>query len=126
MGSIVSKWPPESRSVIVVTPCPAPMMEMPIPLGTVIPLVQVQEPAGILMVSPLTAVCLGPLIIAFTSDRLQDAAVKVPCAFADGARRSSKTKKKTTKRLTSIFILPAFPIRYRTLSPEFYGAQKQQ
>jgi hypothetical protein len=57
---------------------PLPMMEIPIPLRTVIPLVQVQDPAGIIMMSPSTAVCVRPLMTAFTSDLLHDAAVKVP------------------------------------------------
>jgi len=77
---------------------PAPIMVMPIPLGTEIPFVQVQEPAGILMMSPLPAVCVGPLMTAFTSDRLQDAAVKVPCAFAKGARKNNKAKKRPAKK----------------------------
>jgi hypothetical protein len=53
------------------------MIEMPIPAGTVIPAVQVQVPAGILIVSPSAAVCVGPLITAFTSLWLQLAAVNV-------------------------------------------------
>src|SRR6266478_4139286 len=53
---------------------PAPMMEMPTP-EILMPEVQVQEPDGILIVSPLTALCVGPLITAFTSLSLQEAAV---------------------------------------------------
>src|SRR6267378_4085703 len=125
MGAIENRFPLESWSVIVVTPCPAPIMEMPIPLGTVMPLVQVHEPAGMLIVSPLTAVCVGPLMMAFTADWLQDAAVKVPCAFAKDGRKSNKATKTTTKKLASSFILRAFPISYRTLSPRIHLAQKQ-
>jgi hypothetical protein len=47
---------------------PLPMMVIPIPLGTVIPDVHVQDPAGMLIVSPLTALCVGPLMTAFTAD----------------------------------------------------------
>jgi hypothetical protein len=58
---------PVKLTVIVVLPDPAPMMEMPILLGTVTPLVQVQEPDGMLMMSPSTAACVGPLMTAFTA-----------------------------------------------------------
>jgi hypothetical protein len=54
---------------------PLPEIVMPILLGTTIPEVQVQEPDGILMVSPSTAICIGPLITAFTSLWLHEAAV---------------------------------------------------
>jgi hypothetical protein len=50
-------------------------MVIPMPLGTVIPEVQVHDPAGMMIVSPSTAVCIGPLMTAFTSIWLQDAAV---------------------------------------------------
>jgi hypothetical protein len=50
-------------------------MVMPMPLGTVTPVVQVHVPEGRLIVSPLTAVCVGPLITAFTALWLQEAAV---------------------------------------------------
>ena len=46
---------------------PSPMMVIPMPLGTVSPVLQVQEPDGILITSPLTALCVGPLMTAFTS-----------------------------------------------------------
>ncbi len=45
---------------------PLPWMVMPIPLGTVIPDDQVHDPAGIFIVSPSTATCVGPLMTAFT------------------------------------------------------------
>lgn len=46
---------------------PLPRMAIPTPLGAVMPVVQVHDPAGILIVSPFTAVCVGPLMTAFTS-----------------------------------------------------------
>jgi len=82
-GDILIKLPDESSSVITVPIAqeelapvvvavelgvPLPMIVIPILLGTVIPVVQVHEPLGILMVSPLIAVCVGPLITAFTSE----------------------------------------------------------
>jgi len=54
---------------------PAPTIEIPMLLGTVIPVVQVHDPAGILIVSPSTAVCVGPLITALTALWLHEAAV---------------------------------------------------
>src|SRR5579859_3881441 len=108
---------PAPNVLVPVFGVPEPMMEIPIPLGTVIPLVHAHEPAGIWIVSPSTALCMGPLMTAFTFDWLQEAAVKVPCAFAEGARKSTDAKNKTIKKLTNRFILSAFPIRYRTLSP---------
>jgi hypothetical protein len=62
---------------------PVPVISMPLPL-IVIPVVHVHgEPAGgIMIVSPFTAVWVGPLITAFTSERLHEAAVNVPCAWA--------------------------------------------
>ena len=68
-------WPPVRMVLTVPAPellgllfgVPLPMIDIPIPLGTVTPPVQVQDPAGILMVSPSTALCVGPLITAFTS-----------------------------------------------------------
>jgi|SRR6516162_4460739 hypothetical protein len=62
---------------------PAPMIVIPIPAGTLMPEAQVHEPAGILITSPSTAVCVGPFITAFTSLLLQVAAVCVAaCAVA--------------------------------------------
>lgn len=62
---------------------PVPVMSIPLPL-IVIPEVHVQgEPVGgMTIVSPFTAVWVGPLMTAFTSARLHEAAVKVPCACA--------------------------------------------
>jgi hypothetical protein len=54
---------------------PLPAIVMPILEGTTMPEAQVQFPAGILTVSPSTAVCVGPLMTAFTLFRLQSAAV---------------------------------------------------
>src|ERR1700722_9313162 len=54
---------------------PLPMIEIPIPAGTVSPFIHVQEPAGMLMMSPSSATCVGPLTTALTSDWLQEAAV---------------------------------------------------
>jgi hypothetical protein len=61
---------------------PLPRIATPMPLGTVRPLVQVQEPEGILIMSPFTAVCVlgvhvpDPLLMhALTSLKLQEAAV---------------------------------------------------
>ena len=53
--------------MIVVLAEPAPMIEMPIPGGTVIPVFHVHVPAGMLMISPFAAVWIGPLMTAFTS-----------------------------------------------------------
>jgi hypothetical protein len=54
---------------------PLPAMVIPILLGTFTPEVQEQLPAGMLMVSPSMAVCVGPLMTAFTSLCLHEAAV---------------------------------------------------
>jgi Mn2+/Fe2+ NRAMP family transporter len=42
---------------------PVPVIVIPLLLGTEIPPVQVQEPAGIIIVSPSAATCTGPLTI---------------------------------------------------------------
>ena len=47
---------------------PVPMIVIPMPPGTTMPLVQMQVPDGITIVSPLTALCVEPLMTAFTSD----------------------------------------------------------
>jgi hypothetical protein len=67
----------EDAPVVLAPLCgvPVPLMVMPMPLGTVTPVVQVHVPEGRLIVSPLTAVCVGPLITAFTALWLQEAAV---------------------------------------------------
>jgi hypothetical protein len=57
---------------------PVPFIVMPIPLGIVIPPLQVHAPDGITIVSPSTAVWIGPLTILFTSVRLHVAAVNIP------------------------------------------------
>src|SRR6266568_5603029 len=87
---------------------PAPMMLIPMPEGTTMPVVQVQVPAGMLIVSPSTAVCVGPLMTAFTSVRLQVAAVNVPCALADDAIKHN------IARTRNFFILPPAPLRLGT------------
>jgi hypothetical protein len=74
---------------------PLPMMVIPMLLGNVIPLVQVQVPDGILIKSPLTAACVGPLMTAFTSIWLQDAAVYVPCAHNGAASAPKRNVIKT-------------------------------
>lgn len=84
---------------------PFPIMVIPTPLGTLIPEVQVQEPGGMLMVSPLTAVCVGPLMMAFTSDQLQDAAVWVPCAFTQGAKKRKMINEADREKNTCLLIL---------------------
>jgi hypothetical protein len=73
-------------------------MSMPT-LEIVIPEVQVQgEPvAGMMIVSPFTALCVGPLMTAFTSDWLHEAAVKVPCARHNEA--PNKTKVNMAKKI---------------------------
>ena len=55
---------------------PVPVMSIPTP-EIVIPEVHVHgEPVvGMMIVSPFTAVCVGPLMTAFTSDWLHEAAV---------------------------------------------------
>ena len=45
---------------------PLPVIVMPICDGTTIPVVQVHVPAGMLIVSPSTATCVGPLMTALT------------------------------------------------------------
>jgi hypothetical protein len=54
---------------------PAPTIEIPMPCGTVRPVVHVHDPDGMLTTSPSTAVCIGPLMTAFTSLWLQEWAV---------------------------------------------------
>lgn len=53
---------------------PLPLIVIPT-LLIVTPEDHVQEPEGIWITSPSTAVCVGPLITAFTAAWLQDAAV---------------------------------------------------
>jgi hypothetical protein len=75
-----------SISVVLAVPAPLvppPVLGVPVPVMSiptpeiVIPEVQAQgEPVvGMIIVSPFTAVCVGPLMTAFTSDRLHEAAV---------------------------------------------------
>src|ERR1700733_5806688 len=54
---------------------PFPVMVIPMPLGTLMPEAQVQFPEGMLMVSPSLAVCVGPLMTAFTFFWVQSTAV---------------------------------------------------
>src|SRR5580704_14486263 len=81
---------------------PVPVMSIPLPL-IVIPEVQVQgEPvAGMTIVSPFTAVWVGPLMTAFTSERLQLAAVNVPCACA-GEPQSAIAKQSDPSQLIPV------------------------
>jgi hypothetical protein len=53
---------------------PVPVMVMPMP-DTLMPEVQVHDPAGMTTTSPSTAVCVGPWMTAFTSLWLQEVAV---------------------------------------------------
>src|ERR1700733_6769170 len=74
---------------------PEPITLMPMPFGIATPTFQVQEPAGILIVSPSTALCVGPLITAFTSDCLHEAAstvVPVLCARTAGPQMTSSAQ----------------------------------
>jgi hypothetical protein len=98
---------------------PLPMMEIPIPLRTIIPLVQVQDPTGMMMVSPLTAVCVGPFMTAFTSLRLHDAAVKVPCERAGGANAIQRTKSMT---IVSVLIILSW-LSLESCLPPLAGAK---
>ncbi len=75
-------WPLMSGAPVLLTKCvfevPAPnvlgvVFGDPLPMSViptviVTPEVQVQVPAGIWMTSPATAVCVGPLMTAFTSE----------------------------------------------------------
>jgi hypothetical protein len=81
---------------------PVPVMSIPLPL-IVIPDVQVQgEPVGgMTIVSPFTAVWVGPLMTAFTSERLQLAAVNVPCACA-GEPQSASAKQSDPSQLIPV------------------------
>ena len=79
---------------------PEPMIVIPMLLGTTIPLAQVQDPDGILMMSPSTAVCVGPLMIALTSTWLQEAAVKLPCACKNGHVKSKIRAMKDNDKMT--------------------------
>jgi len=81
---------------------PVPVMSIPLPL-IVIPDVQVQgEPVGgMTIVSPFTAVWVGPLMTAFTSERLQLAAVNVPCACA-GEPQSAIAKQSNPSQLIPV------------------------
>jgi hypothetical protein len=75
---------------------------IPTPL-IVMPEVHVQglPAAGMMIVSPFTATCVGPLMTAFTSGWLQVAAVKVPCALVPGhAIAVAADKQSNPKHLT--------------------------
>ena len=91
---------------------PLPIIVMPMPPGTLIPPVHVQVPAGMFMVSPSTAVCVGPLMTAFTSDRLQDEALYVPCALPEGARKSNKAREKIANKESNLIIWSRFPVLF--------------
>jgi hypothetical protein len=54
---------------------PLPVIVIPIFVGTVMPLVHVQDPDGIWITSPSAAVCVGPLMIALTALCEHEAAV---------------------------------------------------
>jgi hypothetical protein len=86
---------------------PDPMIEMPTP-ETVIPEFHVQFPDGIMIVSPLTAVCVGPLMTAFTSAVLHDAAVYVPCA----ASESGKSSISRNEILREDFMISTTPVQH--------------
>jgi hypothetical protein len=78
---------------------PLPLIVMAMLWGTVMPLVHVQEPEGIWIVSPSTAVCVGPLMTAFTSLQLHDAAPYTAAAACGVARKGAvKRRAKTAKR----------------------------
>ncbi len=57
--------------------------------------------AGMTIVSPFTAVWVGPLMTAFTSERLQLAAVNVPCACA-GEPQSAIAKQSNPSQLIPV------------------------
>jgi len=72
---------------------PLPIIVMPIWLGTIMPaLDQVQAPLGMLMTSPSTAVCVGPLMTAFTSLWLHEAAVYVAALNGKAESREQKAE----------------------------------
>src|SRR5262249_7397738 len=73
-------------------------MVMPIPLGTVMPPVHVHDPEGIWIVSPSTAVCVGPLMTALTSLRLHDAAVYTDTAASGVAPKGAVTRRAKTAK----------------------------
>jgi hypothetical protein len=82
---------------------PLPLIVMPMLGGTVMPVVHVHDPEGIWIVSPSTAVCIGPLMIAFTSLQLHDAALYTAAAacvvaLKGAVRRKAKTAKGAVKR----------------------------
>src|SRR5882724_5793170 len=83
---------------------PLPAIVMPIFDGTVMPVevVQVQEPEGIWMISPSTAVCVGPLMTASTSAREQVAAVNVPAHEAADSIKTAITILMRRNRLCAI------------------------
>ena len=54
--------------------------------------------------------CVGPLMTAFTSDRLHDAAVKVPCALAAGAKKGNKARKGRVNKYASLLMLSVIPV----------------
>src|ERR1700740_1146807 len=101
---------PAPKVPVPVFGVPAPMTEMPTP-EILTPEVQVQDPDGILIVSPFTALCVGPLMTALTSLWLQDAAVTVLCAFAIGPQRP--TTRATRKH--QFFILNTGEIPFETI-----------
>jgi hypothetical protein len=73
-----------SVRVVLVVPAPTvppPVLGVPVPVMSiptpeiVIPVVHVHDPGGMMIVSPFTAVCVGPLMTALTSDWLHVLAV---------------------------------------------------
>src|SRR5882672_7304145 len=109
----------EIESVVVLVPAPlvpAPVFGVPdptivIPLpAMVMPEVIVQVPAGMTMTFPSMAVCVGPLMTAFTSERLQLAAVNVPCALSvcavNGDIRTNKVANKSESVRTLVISTP--------------------
>jgi len=85
-------------------------MVIPMPLGTVMPELQGQEPEGIWITSPSMAVCVGPLMTALTSLWLHEAAVYVAALNGKAESREQKAemrrpfiKKEKTFSLISAF-----------------------
>lgn len=109
---------------------PLPMMLIPIPDGTVIPEVQEQVPDGILIVSPLTALWVGPLMTAFTSASWQEAAVTVDpalCARTVGPHKARKRNRKIAG--DQLAILNTFGPTFRnhsTIASLYYGLKETE
>jgi hypothetical protein len=96
---------------------PLPMIEIPIPARTVTPVVQVQDPAGMMIVSPSTATWVGPLMTLFTSLCEQETAVTVLWECAGGVSAKQKLK---SMAIASFRIIVSLSNEHRYLSGSMF------